>query len=451
MRLLRLARYAHLTPAYSLGLLAMTLVSATAWAGAWENEGEFSAAASYSDNPGLLTELQNPEGALATVATARANLRFIDPNREVAIVPTLRQTYYPDSDFRDLNQTDYLFRISTNTLERRVTWGAELAYDDQGILSAEDTNPDDPNDGGDANFLRADDRRERFVAAPRLNLQISPQDVVSVSVNYTIVDFELDFTDRSDFDSYGGSINYDRQLTQRQTLGFLASRSTLEATRLGRFPVCINGELPTFQPDGSLSCLPVTVVVGDLTNDSEGTSLRLVYTFNLSEQTQLNAALGRQSTDIESGIFLPNEQQVSESSFKSTEYNLGIVRTGEHYNWRVNASRSVQPSSIGQPADKIQVSGSFGYRVTERLNMEVAGVAFKQDLKSALVTRENEFLRADLTMAWRLTRNWALTGAYTFRRQNPTIRRLDEIETPENASLIRRSNTASLTLRYRFR
>ncbi|MEE4185874.1 MAG: hypothetical protein V2J12_08915 [Gammaproteobacteria bacterium] len=440
-------------PGATLGycLLAITLASTAARGGSWDNEGELSATASYSDNPGLLTELQNPQGALATVATARANLRYIDPNRETAIVPTLRQTYYPDSDFRDLNQTDYLLRVSTSTLERRITWGVDFNYDDQGILSAEDTNPDDPNDGGDANFLRADDRRERISFAPRLNLQVSPKDLLSVSVNYSTVDFELDFTDRSDFDAYGGSITYDRQLTQRQSLGFLASRNTLEATRLGRFPVCSAGELPGFLPDGSLSCVPVTVVVGDLTNDSEGTSLRLLYTFDISEQMQFNAALGRQSTDIESGIFLPNDQQVSESSFKSTEYNLGLVRSGQRYNWQFNASRSVQPSSIGQPADKIQVSGSFGYRLTERLNVEVAGVAFKQDLKSALVTRENEFLRADLTMAWRLTRNWVLTGAYTFRRQNPTVRRLDEIETPENSNLIRRSNAASLTLRYRFR
>jgi len=424
----------------------------------WETEADLSTALRYNDNPGFLADGQDPEGALACVSSAQAGFAYRTANSETLIQPKIQRIYYFDEDFSELNQTDYLFSASTNTLRRRFTWGVDFSYADRGILTAEDVDPDDPTQGGDANFLAANDRVETLVVAPSINWQLTPRDRVSVTLNYQDSDFDRDFTLRSDFENYGGSITYDRQLTQRQSLGFLASRTNLDSTRLVRVPVCDNGELPVLLPIGLPDCppdnilvFPTQLAVADFVNDSKGTSLRLVYNFNFSEQLQLSAQIGRQNTDIVSGLVLPVDDQLTQDQFRSTEYNVRLTNAGQRSNLLVNLSRIVQPTSFGQPADTVRLSTSFTYRLTRLMTLELTGVAFQQDLRSAAIVQQNEFYRGDLAIRWRLARNWSVISTYTYRYQKQDLTRFEGSALPVRSLLDRRGNSGSLALRYRFR
>lgn len=430
-------------------------------AGQWQNEADLSTGFRYNDNPGFLIDEREPEGALANVTAGAASLAYRSPNREAVIRPRIQRTYYFDDDFEDLNQTDYRLRASTNTLRRRLTWGAEFSYADEGVLTAEDVDAEDPTQGGDANFLAANDRVERLFLSPSINWQLTQRDLVTLSANYANVDFDRDFTLRSDFENYGATINYSRQVTKRQSIGFLASRTVLESTRLVRLPVCEDGSLPVLLPlpigISIPDCPPDDLIVppllgvGDFINDSKGTSLRFVYSFDFSEQLQFSAQVGRQNTDIESGVVLPATDDLQQAQFRSTEYNISLTHAGQRTNLQVNLSRIVQPTSFGQPADTIRLSTSFNYRLTPLITLELTGVAFQQDLRTAVLAQENQFYRADIALRWRLSRSLALVSTYTYRNQELDLRRFEGTLAETRSLLNSDSNAASITAQYRFR
>lgn len=435
-------------------LTAACLQSASA--GVWDNEGLIATSVRWSDNPALLSDIQETESTLALVASAQGEFSFIDPNREITIVPKIVQTYYPDRDFSDLDQTDYFLRVSTNTRDKLINWGGSVSYDDQGILTAEDANLEDPDDSGDANFLSADDRRERIAITPTFSWAPTTKDLVSVSAGFSRVDFDQEFTGRADFDTYTTAVNYQRSVTERQGLGLSYSTFSSDAESSFFTLVCSDGGFVFLGcPDDTRDITLQTV-----NNDSDGRNLEINYTYQISELIAGNLSFGRQETEIETRSSIPGDSFSSASSFRSNTYRAGLSKDGPRFDWSFSLSRSVQPTSLGSPADTIRFSGNMSYRLTELVSVSLQGSGFTQDVRSALTSRENEFVRVDATLSWRFTRRLSVNSTYTFRRQNPNVRQLaqdpaDDNDTPvdpinEALNLTRTSNSVTVFLRYNF-
>lgn len=434
----------RLLPLRSAAVCLTVLASANAYSSGWDVKTKTRLGAQYEDNPALQPDFSDPVATNSAIAQVEALILKEEPNSSLEIAPRARATYYPDKDFEDLNRIDYFFRGAYSQSESLWNWSISANYDYQSILSSEDSDPTNPDDSGSGNFLQADDKRERYGVSPTLQWNPTQKDRVLVGVSYTNVDHKLEFTNRSDFETYGGSISYDRSLTERQSLGFFMTRSQTDSDRRGAVLACIDGTIPNL-------CPGVIVIDGTFINDSESESLNFTYNYNLTEITRLRASYGRQKTDIESGLVVPNDQLFNTATFKSNQYSLALITRERRYDWELNASRSIQPSSNGAPSDKNQIQSRLQYRFTPTLTGTVAALAYESESRSAFLRQETKFIRADLSLAWNLDRNWQVSGTYTYRSRDPQVVSLNAAESVNVTTNAARTNhSLSITMNYTF-
>ena len=338
--------------------LLIAVLPATVYAGAWEIRPVVSASARYNDNPtlrpdgqpDLVPPIPDPQSVFSTIANVQADFAWLEPDATLVMTPQIKQTWYPDSDFSDLNSTDYFFRGSYNKTRPKWSWGLGVRYDYQSVLSSEDLDPGDPGGGdGSGNFLRVDDERERYSISPNLSWTPTRKDTFLFAVSGSRTDYQLDFTNRADIDSLSGTFSYERLFTPRQSLGFIATAYKSEAERRGGVLVCADGSLP-------FDCPGVIIVDGFFTNDADGQSFSLSYAYRWSETLRLSLSYGRQETDVESAIIGETNSFEDEDSFKSNQYSLSFQGDRERFDWDVTLSRRrtarIERVAGGQDSDR---------------------------------------------------------------------------------------------------
>jgi len=420
-----------------------------ATAGGWEVDPEVTVSTRYNDNPTLQPEFFNPISALSGIAILRANISTTEANSAFELRPRIQTTYYPEKVFEELNRTDWFLNGSYNFNDALWAFTSGFSYDKQSVISSEDSDPTDPGNGGSGNFFRVDDTREQFSFSPGISYRPTLRDTILLNGTFSSTDHKLDFTNRADFDTYGLSFNYQRALSNRHSVGFFATAYTTDSSRIGAVITCDDGNFPSVcpgVPEESLILIP-----GEFINDSDGNSFNLSYSFDWTENTQLKLNFGRQETDIISGVVIPAGSIETKSSFKSNQYLVGITSTRQLFDWEINASRSVQPNSNGTPSDKIQLQAQITTRHTPKLSSNIAAIGFRQTARNAAFARENEFVRLDMTLTWRINRDFSLNGTYIFRNRDPEITRFDDgLEDNPSDNAVRKSNSFTLALRYKF-
>ena len=424
----------------------LVVLPISAIAGQWQSESLTSFSTSYNDNPTLLPTELNPQSTASMTAFYESEFTYLTPASTFGIAPRVQGIYYLDRDLSDLDTINYFLTLDSTVRRALVNWGITAGLDQQNILSSEDTDPNDPDSGGDGNFLRADDTLTRYRVSPRVSWTPTPQDSLSLGLNYTVVDYDLDFTGRSDFETYAITLNYQRILSLRQSIGVTGGWLDSSADRLGLVLLCDGDLLP------ETGCTNFQLETADFLNDSDGYNANLLYSFNWTETLTVNASFGRQNTDVSSRVIAGGQESFAvDSNFKSDQYSLRLVSERERTEWNLGISRAVQPSSNGAPSDKIQFDAGIGYRITDRMRGSFAVVAFRQESVSDARITENEFLRADAGLSYSLNRQWSVNTTYSFRNNDPRLVNLQGEEADATQSLNRKSNSISISTRYSFR
>lgn len=430
----------------SIALFGTVLLPSVTLAGQWQTESNASLISRYNDNPTLAPKSSNPIATSIAVGTYEAEFIYADPAFNFTFTPNVQANYYLDRDLEELDSINFLANTSVTLLREQTTWGINSRISRRNILSSEDTDPNDPDEGGDGNFIRADDNLTLISVSPRATWKISPQADLNSSLSYSIADYDLDFTGRSDFENFSANLFYDWAFSQRHSLGIFGNWFSSDAERLSLIVLC-GGEFPP--PPG---CTNLQVNEGTFENNSSGYSVSLTYKFRFNSLVDINASIGRQSTQLES-VADGGTQRISiKSTFASQQYRLSLTTRGERTNWEIGISQAIQPAtSDGAPSDRLQANARLQHRFTERISTNLAIVAYRRSSVSSARIRESEFLRTDLSLSWRVARRISISGTYAFRKDSPRLVIFEGRPATAESSLSRQSNSFSVSFRYTFR
>jgi len=425
-------------------LIALLLTSQAGYAGPWEIKPRASGTIRYEDNPALIPKSRKPLDAYSTVTSLEATVEKLETDSSIYITPLIRQFYYPDNKYSELNGTEYFLVADYEKRGNTIRWAANFRFDNIRAITSEDSDPNDPGQSGSGTFLKLDDRVETLSFTPRASWSITERDLVDATLGATRVDQIKHFSPRADYDYIFAALGYRRALAQRHILGLQANSSLNKAER--SYQYCLVGFFPTPVD----SCLPSNkdrVVTGIAKQEFTGHSINATYEFTISENTDLKAEYGWQETDIdglttETIPAFPDVPRIipAESSFKSNTYLLQISHSGLRTDWQINASRDVQPSSEGNAADKIQGQASLTYRLTRRLAANVALLFYEQTQQSAVRSYKNRYFRGDFGLIWKMDKDMSLRLGYIRRNRDQ-----NDLDTNSDHS----SNTIQVTIDYR--
>lgn len=253
------------------GFLVATIAPLAAVAQDWRIEPTVLAAYDYNDNIRLNDDSQSQgqdTDASGVAVELGADISRRAPTSLVRLRPWIRSTHYgTDADSEDFF-LDTLFRNTTPKSE----WSFEARFQDEEVLSAEIADPDfdDPdidrpiND--DSGLVTQENRRQRFVVTPRAAFRLTER--VTLGLSAGLIDTEYDntqafsgfqnsFADISlsrrvsekdtvrlllfgrrfepdlagiESDSYGATLTYDRQITERYSTFVRAGYESIDTT-----------------------------------------------------------------------------------------------------------------------------------------------------------------------------------------------------------------------------
>lgn len=419
-------RQANLT---GLVLIACSLLPGALQAAAWDWQSQVRLTGRSNDNPTLrIEDLPDgtPSAGKIVSATSLNGLVEFDlirstPNSRIEITPRVSRSYYPDDAFKELENTDW-FIFADGAWNRELTnWNLGLRYEDVSLLS----NEDQGGGGTGGSLFRVDDTRTRASIAPNFSWLISPRDTLQLGATYTEVDYALDFTGRADGDFTAFSLNYFRAFTERQNVSISAFVNQSRSQQL------LNRDDPY-----------------TVENDFDGLNLNLGYTFNITEDFSASIRYGRQETDTRiDGLRFPGidpgdnldtpfgqcadiadigggllEYRNCENSQKSNTYALDIDKAFELSRIGFTLSQRITPNSAGSPTERIQAQIDYERDLSERVSIDALLTAYEQKtVNTEELAQKNTNIRAEISIDWIFTRNWAVGAEYKYRfRENST-------------------------------
>ena len=414
-------------------LISLLLFSEFAAAAAWDWGSQISITGRSNDNPTLVV---GSEGTESLSTTIQGNIVRATSNSNIEITPRISRSYFPDSDFKELENTDIFLGVNSNWTRPRTRFSLNLRFDDESILSSEDRFDDDA--GGTS--LRADDTRNRISIAPGFTWTISELDRVSINTSFSRTDHELDFTGRADTDYSVLSISYLRSISERQQLGLVAGFSRNDSEQL-RLVVDFDNNTGLNFTRPSLN-----------TNETDGANLNLNYVFTVSPELSLNMQVGRQESDTltkgsaafligtdptiflgencnitptaldDSGAFIWFEYDNCRRDVSSTQYSFDITRTFAVSKLRFALLQSVFPGATGTPVERVQASVTGDHKFSEKLTGRSRLSIWDQEaITFDNNSTTNRNLRGEFSLDWIVSRNWAVGAEYVFReRERPS-------------------------------
>jgi hypothetical protein len=410
-------------------LLLLCICQQNVLAGNWEWGSDLGLASAWNDNPTLNS---NATSTFRMVAIYNGEFSRSTPSSSINFRPKVTSDYYPDSQFQQLQSTDFFLPGSFRLTRPRTNWNLGYNLTRQSVLSDETTLADD----GTLSNLNADDTVYRVSLSPGMFWTMSPKDQLSISVSLSATDYEKEFTRRAD--STGGAIfaSYSRSLTSRQSIGVTASTSKFDSdneTFIG---------IPTSPPTDPPTS---TATLAKIDNTSTSESLSLDYKYKLSRTSLLNISFGLQKTETDNSLInletgLPAGPERGPSTFESTRYNIGYTKSTERGNFGITGSRSVAASANGQPQDRYEMGFSGSTKLTQRLSGSWRLSASQQQNIILAATdgtfeSKNRFYSARLGLNWRISRKWSIRGnyIYRYRDQDTGINSTESITTNSNA------------------
>ena len=446
----------------ALSLAAMLGCWSAQAASPWDYSARASLNANYNDNPTLQSDnsARSQVDFLRFLASYEMDIERLSDRSTFIFNPRITRDYYPDSDFEDLQNTDIFLRGSTSWQNPRTSWSLTFQADRQNILSNENT----VAEGGDnvLNPFRADDIQYTYALSPSFSWVISDKDQVTFGVSGRVVDFDLDYTGRSDFETVNANVSYRRGLTQKQSLGFsgfigfqdsegINCREDLETPP--------QGVPPDFNYGAQFdACLPENpnpanrrFVNAINTNETDNVSLTADWQYLWTRNTSIVGRFGWQRADSTQEIRDSNGKtliyefdgtslvvptvpiEIAETEFSSTTYDISINNNGKRTNTTLTLRRGVTPSQRGTPQDRYQINLNTQYEFSSRLTGELRLQAFSQE--SIFIAGDDDlenlerirFFSVAANLSRSISRNWSTSGNCRFRqrRRNDTAKGFD--------------------------
>jgi len=406
--LARLAR--QLLPA----ALGVALLPAPAAARTWDYVPSASVGGGYESNANSASQSSQEESSYVATAGAYLDITGETSTSRVGFRPEVRGAVYSglSAASRDDSYLNYFLPVtvaqSWQTAQASLSAGySRISTRDSIVIGFDPNNP--PRPGIDTANRRTE-YQERWYLSPSLRYQLTPRDLISLSLNYDDVTYtEAMFSFRTDYTAGAAELSWDHSLGQRSTVSLSANISTFEATR-PQSPVR-NDTLTYGLTAGYQYALTPAATVG-LTAGSSRSEVDIKGLPWISTPAGLLPCL-----DAAHNVFVP-------CTIRSTGDNfIGEVfyrqRPEKTVTTELRLSRAIQPSSDGSQVTVDQVAAYLTKEVTPLLSVRLAGQYWKQDAvtrqANALSDRfRRDYYSLEASATRRLNRSWSVGGQYTF-------------------------------------
>lgn len=424
--------------------LLIYFVILPASAATWNNGTQLGLTSDWNDNPALADDFINPEGTFRFLASYDGVFERQAESSNFNLRPRVTTDYYPDSKFSNLQTTDLFLPGSFNYRRPRNIWTLSFNVSQQSVLSDEATT----SQGAPIGTLQGDDTLTQLSLSPSTLWQITEKDELQFGLSYSISDYDLEFTNRSDTTSLAGNFSYRRSLNERHAVGLSGFLTTSDADRQALIPVAVVP--PTIPPT-------FVTIEGEVTNDSTSSYFTADYDFAISEASTLSISYGLQDSETESTTNLESigqEQSTGQLTFSSTTYDIKYLNEFPRGRYSIGANRSVTLDiTNGQPQDRYQISFDGEYKLTEKALGSWRLLAWQQEAVALQSIDENNlpvqfsrqltYASAEVRMDWNLTRKWYINGRYEYRWRD-TDQSLNNVDQDRTAT----SNQLSIGITY---
>lgn len=200
--------------------------------------------------------------------------------------------------------------------------------------------------GGDAGYVR----------------RMSERDTLAIGANYGEITYSgAEFTGLVDYDYRTAYLAWNRNLTERLTLGLLTNAAETNAPQFGAQDRAVTAQ-----------------VTGN---------------FAFSETFGTEFAIGLSRLDSDFG-----------TSGDTRTYDLKFFRQGEHLDWHVGASHALTPSGRGVLSRQSRIECGLSDQISENLRLDARLTGIETEESGSINGTDVRYVRASLNANWRLTR-----------------------------------------------
>lgn len=355
----------------------------------------------YDTNPHYHSSLGDSDSAWGSIFDVRLPMEYSAPRFSASLAPRLVYSFYPDSKDARLEDRDNYLTGAVDRTSRRSSIGAGYGYTDLAMRTSEFDEAGNSSSGGSGETNLARDTQQRWFFQPVWQYQLSWKNSVTLNAGYEEVRYDEKFLSRRfDYDYANVGTAVEHAFNNRHALSLQARFTKFDAEN----------------KDTSVN------------NDSETTSLSLVYTYLWSEKTRLSADLGWAQTKNEvrrpnnidpvTGLFcdpaliafFPCEFKSDSSNFVG---NLTATRQSETVEYRVVFGQSITPNSNGAEVLRFNIDATARKQFTERFSGRLEMLAFTQDdVGDSDRNFERDYIRGKIVLRYRFARNWSVYGNY---------------------------------------
>jgi hypothetical protein len=414
--------HGHLEVSTRCGLaLAVLMVAPTMSSAAdWQFVPRASIGAGYETNPRGASKSSREDDAYAGVGTAELRMSADTTTSRYSFSPRADGSIYSGTErSSDLDYLNYYLPLGFQWRRQMSRYDIDGGYSKISTRSFPSIDPNNPTLTPTQQAL-LDEYMERWDVSPRAVFQISPRDLLDLSMQLDDVTFsESRITGRSDYKAASLDSTWTRSLNPRQQLSLTANASAF------------------------LSEIRAT----QIENDTLSYGLYAGYEYLWSDSTSLGVTAGAAHSEIEvSGLpgvptafgllpcFDPVSSRLVNCTIKSDDENfIGQAflrsRAGETITTELRVGRSIEPSSDGAQVTQDTFRAYISKELSAHLSMSAGGTYSKQravgrdEYTNVTQRLSREWWSAQAGVGWKLSRTWQIRADYAYY--------LDEYDRPD--------------------
>ncbi len=416
-------RYSGLLTA-SIVLLSAGLAS-EAHTASWNVKSEVGVGARYESNPRM--QRQDKRDALGTVVNAGVDIVAATAQTTFILNPRVRLNFYPDKIDSDLENNDQYIDFSIQHQTAKSVYSLTANYSDVGIRTSELGGEDDtgqPPPGDDSGSLAfIDQTKEYWSISPFWSYQLSPRNQIQTFATYSDITFKTEgqgVSNLFDYKTTSAGLTLQHMLDEGNTVSveLTGSKFTSEtpATRLENNTDSLGANLiytHVFSPN-----LDVTAKVGAQNSkfDVSGFFPDLETGNPFTDQNPFFPTPAFMCTDPPDQNFLPFNFVPCTRSDSDTNmlFELSARKRSQRTDVDISLSQSISPNSNGSTVVRDSLWLFLRHRLSDRFTGIIGVNAYRQTDVGELTDRRRNFARASVSLRWRWSRHWLLSGRYAF-------------------------------------
>ena len=349
----------------------LTLMSGAASAAEWTVTPQVGMSADYQDNPQLV--LKNAHVVGVASVDARAVLAATDESAQFLATPYVHSARYPD--FSELDNNSQALALSYRYEGEQNTWtiAGDTARDSTLTTEFEDTG-----------FLQTHKWRNSSNVSPAWSHEWSDGISGQVSAGYSDVAYEkADATLLADYSYKNVEVSLNWDSGERMQWG-----ASLTAARL---------DTPVYH------------------NISDDYGAQLSFAYVWSDTQHFNISGGTRYNELH---LTPGTLSIHEKS-RGWTLDAAYGAESELNTWRVQVSRSVDPSGVGVLVQKDKLVFALGRAFMERVNGSVNLAALQlEELQREKISARRQYATVGVQLNWAWAPTWTLSGAYGYTQQH---------------------------------